>query len=54
MREATDNGEGPLNSVPELMRHAEELRRYLGMSKFQKALAKLRVKFSKVFTALKD
>lgn len=54
VREATVNGEGPLKSVPELMQYAVELRKYMGMSWFQRARAKINARFSRVFAALKD
>jgi hypothetical protein len=53
VREATINGEGPLQSVGDLLKHAENFRKYAGMSKLRRAWEKFKRKFQSVFQVLR-
>lgn len=53
VREATINGEGPLQSVGDLLQHAQHFQEHLGLSRWQRKLKKLKDKFSQAFKAFK-
>jgi len=53
IREATVGGEGPLNSVSDLLKHAENLKRFVGLPAWLRPFAKLRYKLKKALSAFK-
>ncbi len=53
MREASIQGEGPLKSVGELLKYAEEFRKYTGMSRWRRWLERVKLKFNKMLTILR-
>jgi hypothetical protein len=53
VREATINGEGPLQSVGDLLQHAQHFQEHVGLSRWQRKLKKWKSKFSQAFKAFK-
>jgi len=53
VREATINGEGPLQAVSDLLKHAQHFQEHLGLSGWQRRLKKWKDKFSQAFKAFK-
>lgn len=53
MREATIQGEGPLQSVADLAKHAEEFRRYTGMSRLRRFFERLKLKINAMLAIIK-
>lgn len=52
IREATIANEGPLQTVGDLLKHAEQFRRYSGMSKWKRWFIKWKERIYAVFTIL--
>jgi hypothetical protein len=54
VREATLDGEGPLLTVKDLLKHAERLQRFMGLPGWIRPLAKLKYKIQKALSAFKS
>lgn len=54
VREATVNGEGPLQTVGELVVHAEHFQKYLGMSKLRRKWEKFKSKFQQALNTFRS
>jgi hypothetical protein len=54
IREATINGEGPLQSVGDLIKHAEHFRRYAGMSRLRRKWENIKFKLGQMLKALQN
>lgn len=52
VREATVSSEGPMQTVGDLMKHAERFRAYAGMSKWKRWFLKWKVRLNASFSAL--
>jgi len=53
VRESTIGGEGPLESVDELLCHAERFRRFQGMSWFRRRFEMLKIRIRKALQSLR-
>jgi hypothetical protein len=53
IRECTVAGEGPLETISDLRKHAEEFRYYQGMSRLRRKWEKFKLKIRAVFSALR-
>lgn len=54
IREATIASEGPLMSVPEFMKYAEQFRKYTGMSRWRRKLLHWKSKIRNAFNSFKE
>ena len=51
IRECTIDGEGPMETIGDLMKHAEEFRKYQGMGRLRRRWERFRLKLKLVFAA---
>lgn len=54
IRECTVDGEGPLQTVGELMKYAEEFRRYQGMGRLRRRWVKFKMKIKAAWAAMRS
>jgi len=53
IRECTVQGEGPLETIGDLMKHAEEFRRYQGMGRLRRRWVKFKMKIKAAWAAMR-
>jgi hypothetical protein len=53
IRECTVAGEGPLETIGDLMKHAEEFRRYQGMGRLRRRWVKFKMKLKAAWAAMR-
>lgn len=54
IREATVGGEGPLETIDEIMKHAERLKRYIGMPKWRRKIEDFKRRIGRAFQAFRS